>query len=162
MVTWIQLFESPFLTNPWLENKSSFFSFSTCINCVLYMPLDPSIKLFMFIEEWRFWFIDIVFWVCHYKVAIQNKILKKDFFFFRKLIMAHLYLLINLIKRSLILVVESDVFTPQSYIFYELEKDLTCQFHRVILNTDGRKCCPHQNKMPFQRHGWYLFSIIHN
>lgn len=48
------------------------------------MPLDPSIKLFMFIEEWRFWFIDIVFWVCHYKVAIQNKILKKDFrgFFF--------------------------------------------------------------------------------
>lgn len=54
------------------------------------MPLDPSIKLFMFIEEWRFWFIDIVFWVCRYKVAIQNKILKKDFFFW-KLLLWHIF-----------------------------------------------------------------------
>lgn len=33
-----------FLTNLWLENKSSFFSFSTFVICVLYMPLDPFIN----------------------------------------------------------------------------------------------------------------------
>lgn len=130
--------------------------------CPIY-ALGPFYKII-----YVYWGVTIlVYWHCFLSLSLQGSNPKQDFkkgffFFFRKLIMAHLYLLINLIKRSLILVVESDVFTPQSYIFYELEKDLTCQFHRVILNTDGRKCCPHQNKMPFQRHGWYLFSIIHN
>lgn len=122
-MTWIQLFERPFLTNPWLENKSSFFSFSTCIICVLYMPLDPSIKLFMSIEEWWFWFIDIVFWVCHYKVAIQSKILKKDFFFFLQTsVTAHLYLLTNLIKVSSISGGKWCIYTPILHFLWTWER----------------------------------------
>lgn len=126
--------------------------------CPIY-ALGPFYKII-----YVYWGVTIlVYWHCFLSLSLQGsnpkQDFKKGFFFLKTFIMAHLYLLINLIKRSLILVVESDVFTPQSYIFYELEKDLTCQFHRV--NTDGRKCCPHQNKIPFQRHG-YLFSIIHN
>lgn len=126
--------------------------------CPIY-ALGPFYKII-----YVYWGVTIlVYWHCFLSLSLQGsnpkQDFKKGFFFLKTFIMAHLYLLINLIKRSLILVVESDVFTPQSYIFYELEKDLTCQFHRV--NTDGRKCCPHQNKIPFQRHE-YLFSIIHN
>lgn len=123
-MTWIQLFERPFLTNPWLENKSSFFSFSTCIICVLYMPLDPSIKLFMSIEEWWFWFIDIVFWVCHYKVGSNPKQdFKKGFFFFLQTsVIAHLYLLINLIKVSSISGGKWCIYTPILHFLWTWER----------------------------------------
>lgn len=69
-----------FLTNLWLENKSSFFSFSAFVICVLYMPLGPFINYLCLLRSdssvyWHW----IVFWVCHQKIGVWSKV-EKDFF----------------------------------------------------------------------------------
>lgn len=78
------------LTNLWLENKSSFFSFSTFVICVLYMPLDPFINYLCFwgviFSVYWHW---IAFEVCHHRVRIQSKV-EKDFY--QASITAHLLL----------------------------------------------------------------------
>lgn len=79
-----------FLTNLWLEDKSSFFSFSTFVICIIYMPLDPFINYLCLLRSDIFGLLTLN---CFLRLSSQERNLEQSRkgFFLQVSIMAHLW-----------------------------------------------------------------------